>query len=329
MACNDRILAAFGRSWDFPPWTAPGWEYSERASRLMPELTEAFRHVYRTSPWVWKDPRTCLTLPLWRRVLGADATVVLVSARSRRGGARRSSDVTGSRASTPWGCGTTTSAPRWRHRSGLPVVCLQFEDLVRSPHGSVSTLWPPTSELWASTSAATPRSPRRRCRVTWCTVTRHRRSCADSRRRPSSSWRRCLDAASISRPPSWREPRWVHPLLVAYRGPWALRARAGHPLRPGSRERVGGRFGGNPTPSPRLVDGAPRRGRPRPGHAPQRHLGRHAARQCARPRHLRARRHGARAVEPQRPLREPLAHAPEQRAPDPDGPDVVVPAPGG
>src|ERR1019366_7940994 len=35
VACNDRILAAFGRSWDFPPWTAPGWEYSDRASRLL------------------------------------------------------------------------------------------------------------------------------------------------------------------------------------------------------------------------------------------------------------------------------------------------------
>ncbi len=32
-ACNDRILAAFGRSWDFPPWLTGGWELSPRAHR--------------------------------------------------------------------------------------------------------------------------------------------------------------------------------------------------------------------------------------------------------------------------------------------------------
>jgi hypothetical protein len=39
--------------------------------------------------------------------------------------------------------------------------------------------------------------------------------------------------SEVFEPPSWREPRWVRPLLVAYRGPWAVRARAGRPLRPG------------------------------------------------------------------------------------------------
>src|ERR1019366_7128579 len=68
VACNDRILASFG----------PGWEYSDRASLLLPELTDAFASVYRSSPWVWKDPRTCLTFPLWRRVIGPGATVVIV-----------------------------------------------------------------------------------------------------------------------------------------------------------------------------------------------------------------------------------------------------------
>ena len=67
--CNDRILAAFGRSWDFPPWLDPGWEHSPRATRLLPDMAETFTGVYSSDPWVWKDPRTCLTLPLWRRVL--------------------------------------------------------------------------------------------------------------------------------------------------------------------------------------------------------------------------------------------------------------------
>src|ERR1700691_3651857 len=39
VACTDWILAAFARSWDFPPWLAPGWEYSDTCSALVPELT--------------------------------------------------------------------------------------------------------------------------------------------------------------------------------------------------------------------------------------------------------------------------------------------------
>ncbi|HTZ08801.1 MAG TPA: hypothetical protein VMB72_07005, partial [Acidimicrobiales bacterium] len=42
VAANDRILAAWGRSWDFPPWLAPGWERSERAERLLPDLAATF-----------------------------------------------------------------------------------------------------------------------------------------------------------------------------------------------------------------------------------------------------------------------------------------------
>ncbi|HMK62337.1 MAG TPA: hypothetical protein VK386_01860, partial [Acidimicrobiales bacterium] len=66
VACNDQILDAFGRSWDFPPWLAPGWEQSAAASAMLPDLSAAFSSVYDGGLWVWKDPRTCLTLPLWR-----------------------------------------------------------------------------------------------------------------------------------------------------------------------------------------------------------------------------------------------------------------------
>jgi hypothetical protein len=34
-------------------------------------------------------------------------------------------------------------------------------------------------------------------------------------------------------PALWREPGWVRPFLTAYRVPWVIRSRAGHPLRQG------------------------------------------------------------------------------------------------
>lgn len=67
---QEALLHKLGGSWDDPPELPIGWE---RRRALLLELGRArrlVRHVYRDAPlWVWKDPRTSLTLPFWRRVL--------------------------------------------------------------------------------------------------------------------------------------------------------------------------------------------------------------------------------------------------------------------
>ena len=139
VACNDRVLSAFGRSWDFPPHLAPGWEHGSAAQALVPDLAATFASVYRAHPWVWKDPRTCLTLPLWRRVLGDDARVVLVW--------RDPSAVVHS----VWrrdGVPRVYAVGLW-HRyvheavqgaAGMAVVCVRFEDLLTGPRAGVEKL---------------------------------------------------------------------------------------------------------------------------------------------------------------------------------------------
>jgi hypothetical protein len=231
VACNDRILASFGRSWDFPPWLAPGWEHSARASLLLPEMTEAFEAVYQSGPWVWKDPRTCLTFPLWRRVLGSEAKVVLVF---RDPGAvvasvRRRDGIPSFYALGLWHhyvrCAVDGAA-------GSPVVCLQFEDLVASPLGAVKAL----VEDLGALGLELPGDPDGAAASLQDDLVHGEAASSLVRRLTSSTLQvvRSLPRRSEDfRPPSWREPRWVHPLLVAYRGPWALRARAGHPLRAG------------------------------------------------------------------------------------------------
>jgi Glycosyl transferase family 2 len=62
---NDRLLASVGARWWCPP--------SNRADLAGLAADESDRHhaqqvfasSFPTSPWVWKDPRTCLTLPFW------------------------------------------------------------------------------------------------------------------------------------------------------------------------------------------------------------------------------------------------------------------------
>ena len=231
VACNDRILASYGRSWDFPPWLAPGWEYSARASRLLPEMTETFKAVYHSGPWVWKDPRTCLTFPLWRRVLGTEAKVVLVF--------RDPGSVVAS-VKRRDGIPSLYAVGLWHHyvrasvaaSAGLPVVCLQFEDLVASPAGAAKRL----AEDLEALGVALPGDPGFAAASVQHDLVHGEPSSSLVQRLTSSTVDivRSLPRRSEQfRPPSWREPRWVHPLVVAYRGSWALRARAGHPLRAG------------------------------------------------------------------------------------------------
>jgi Sulfotransferase family len=231
VACNDRILAAFGRSWDFPPWLAPGWEHTPRASRLLPELAETFAAVYGSGPWVWKDPRTCLTFPLWRRVLGTEARVVLVF---------RDPGAVVASVKRRDGIPSLYTLGLWQHyvresvaaSAGLPAVCLQFEDLVVAPTRTVEML---VDDLRAL-DFELPGDPGAAAATLRDELVHGEEMSALARRLTSKTLGvvRALPRRSDDfRPPSWREPRWVHPLLVAYRGPWALRARAGHPLRAG------------------------------------------------------------------------------------------------
>jgi hypothetical protein len=232
VACNDKILDLFGRSWDFPPWLSPGWEFSDRASRLLPELEDTFHGVYRSSPWVWKDPRTCLTLPLWRRVIGAETTVVLVS---------RDPGAVVTSVKRRDGIPALYTVGLWHHyvraavqgASGLPVVCLRFEDLVASPQDAVLALAEDLRALGLDlecdpgVAAASMRDELVHTEPTSPLVRRLTSSVVDQLR----SLPRRSDAFA---PPIWREPSWVRPLLVAYRGPWVVRARTGHPLRTGA-----------------------------------------------------------------------------------------------
>jgi hypothetical protein len=231
VACNDRILAAFGRSWDFPPRLAPGWENSERATSLLPDLSATFSSVYGSSPWVWKDPRTCLTLPLWRRVLGDGAVAVVVL---------RDPGAVVASVKRRDGIPSLYTVGLWQHyvraavagAAGMPAVCVQFEDLVSSPGAGVERL---ASDLRAL-GIDLPGDPGTAAATVHDDLVHGRPASALVRRLTASTLHIVRGLPSRSddfRPPSWPEPRWVRPFLVAYRGPWVLRARAGHPLRAG------------------------------------------------------------------------------------------------
>lgn len=77
-AFNDRLLQLGGGTWSSPPELPAAWEREPAVRRLADEARETFERTHPDRTWMWKDPRLCLTLPFWRRVLTASLAAVLV-----------------------------------------------------------------------------------------------------------------------------------------------------------------------------------------------------------------------------------------------------------
>jgi len=76
---NDRILETFGGTWSRPPRLPSGWPQH-------PELADVRIWAQRAVAasrggaelWGWKDPRSCLTVELWRELVAIEAYVICV-----------------------------------------------------------------------------------------------------------------------------------------------------------------------------------------------------------------------------------------------------------
>lgn len=75
---NDEILAVLGGAWSAPPPVAEGWESRPELDALRTSAEELAASILADDQWVWKDPRNCLTLPFWRRLIGTEPAVVFI-----------------------------------------------------------------------------------------------------------------------------------------------------------------------------------------------------------------------------------------------------------
>jgi hypothetical protein len=79
MRVNDALLKAFGGGWDSPPELPPGFEERKEVRRhdlaAVRALVKAFPNG---GPGALKDPRNCLLLPYWRRILPGPLPVIFV-----------------------------------------------------------------------------------------------------------------------------------------------------------------------------------------------------------------------------------------------------------
>jgi hypothetical protein len=142
---NEELLGTLGGAWWRPPMLT-----ADRLARAVAEhgdrALDRFRQSYPEEPWVWKDPRNCILLPFWRRLLGRDPVVVLVLRNlhdvCRSLEARNGFSVQRSLAMCERYLGHALRA-----LDGMPVVVTRYEQLVDAPRswlehtaGALSTL---------------------------------------------------------------------------------------------------------------------------------------------------------------------------------------------
>jgi hypothetical protein len=67
---NDALLSRLGGDWHNLPDFPPDWFSSPEFADLRREARAVISKEFGNVPvWGWKDPRACLTLPFWRRLL--------------------------------------------------------------------------------------------------------------------------------------------------------------------------------------------------------------------------------------------------------------------
>ena len=128
---NERLLSLGNGSWDAPP--PREWLDQPAVRSLLPEARELVAEQFGDAETVvWKDPRTCVTLPFWREVFDEDPVFVLIY--------RHPSEVAASLTSrNSFGPGHAYAiwerynGDALRYAAGSPTVVIEYGDLVTDP----------------------------------------------------------------------------------------------------------------------------------------------------------------------------------------------------
>src|SRR5439155_3928912 len=133
VAINERLLRAIGSDMSCPLPFRDGWDDDARLDHLRDEARRTFAWTFPAAPWVWKDPRNCLTLTFWRRLLDVRPVVVLVN--------RNPLEIVASSLRAARGDGKIYALALWERYvrealdqiGSLPVLVTSYDDLLEAP----------------------------------------------------------------------------------------------------------------------------------------------------------------------------------------------------
>lgn len=184
-ATNEALLAYIGRSWDDPvgiDWTALT---DTQLGDVLGAINAAAPAFTRTEPWVAKDPRLCLTLPLWAKCVPAAAVFI-------HRDPLEVADSLHARDARPLRSGIALweayARSALRALTVLPHAFVGFAELVERPEQEMVTL---LDRLGVTACADTAPVPFRPDRI------RHRRSRSDTLCHLNTSQRELLLAVEL------------------------------------------------------------------------------------------------------------------------------------
>lgn len=137
---NELILEEHGGVWEAPPPLIDGWAQDQRARKMLPLLRAAFDDRYPTEGWLWKDPRVCLTLPLWLQVWESPPPLAVLVCRHPIAVARSLH----ARNEFSWGHSLELweryNAAALENLRGLPLLVRSYDRVFADPLGFVENL---------------------------------------------------------------------------------------------------------------------------------------------------------------------------------------------
>jgi hypothetical protein len=137
---NERLLEAFGGGWECPPVMPDGWVQSPQAQALVPEARAALTAEYGSAPvFVWKDPRTCMTLPFWLELLDQPPVIVFIHRHPVEvaSSLRTRNSLTTAHGFALW---ERFNGDALRHSVGLRTIVFEYGALLADPHGNMARL---------------------------------------------------------------------------------------------------------------------------------------------------------------------------------------------
>lgn len=141
MLFHEHLLSWLGGRWDAPPALKAGWENAWRLALMIGRARVAFKEAYGdVRTFAWKDPRTSLTLPFWRRALRPRKALAIVVHRSpvSVAGSLEARDRMSKRdALALWEAYNRASL---HHTGDLPTTFVAYESLMSDPVGTAEQI---------------------------------------------------------------------------------------------------------------------------------------------------------------------------------------------
>jgi len=130
-----RLLMQFNRNWDTATPLPERWLEAKAVQPFKDDLAKLISANFDGHPvWGWKDPRTCLLLPLWREVLEKSETklacvFVVRSPVDVAGSLMRRDNIPFNRALAIW---FNHNIAALKDAAGLPIVFLNYDRLLEN-----------------------------------------------------------------------------------------------------------------------------------------------------------------------------------------------------